>query len=269
MAKTNTRKYLIYGSIAAIVGVIGYYIWKSSKKDEKPKDETPAPDNDEKEKDGKVNENPVKDNKGKGDGGGATVTAPTQAQIDLATAYRKWANSTDALKKKWGKTSTYDLDETSTIPYEANYFLKSYQGGGQAEYEAYLKGNSAVGTNQAQNKKNMDALENAWYSMSAAKKYSDTGRSLQIQFEPYNSGNDPHFWQINFYGNTNGKSATTYAIFDGTNKQVGTGYWSFTPGGGYKIKATSGIGKRASEYRNFDLGAFLYAVVGRSITWKK
>lgn len=132
MAKTNTRKYLIYGSIAAIVGVIGYYIWKSSKKDEKPKDETPAPDNDGKEKDGKVNEN-----KGKGDGGGATVTPPTQAQIDLATAYRKWANSTDWKIKTYGATSKYKLDETSRIPYNDN-FTDSYSVG-KTDYDAFLK----------------------------------------------------------------------------------------------------------------------------------
>ena len=84
MAKTNTRKYIIYGSIATIVGVIGYYIWKSSKKDEKPKDETPAPDNDGKEKDGKVNETPVKD-KGNVGTSASTTKNPfiTTTELDL------------------------------------------------------------------------------------------------------------------------------------------------------------------------------------------
>ena len=84
MAKTNTRKYIIYGSIATIVGVLAYYIWKSSKKDEKPKDDTPAPDNDGKEKDGKVNETPVKD-KGNVGKPASTTKNPfiTTTELDL------------------------------------------------------------------------------------------------------------------------------------------------------------------------------------------
>lgn len=122
MAKTNTRKYLIYGSIATIVGVLAYFIWKGSKKPQTPKniDETPSPLGD--------------DNKSQG----GSSTSPTTEQVALATAYRKWANSTDALSLKWGKKSTYDLDETSSTPYN-NYFTNSYNGGGKAEYEAYLK----------------------------------------------------------------------------------------------------------------------------------
>jgi len=264
MAKSNTRKYLIYGSIAAIVGVIGYYIWKSSKKDDKPKDETPALDNDGNEKDGKVNETPVKD---KGNVG-TPATAPTQEKIDLAKAYRTWANSTDALSLKWGKKSKYDLDATRTDPYGGT-FLTSYNDGGKAEYEAFLKGSSAGANQIATNKKNMDALIEAWYGNSAAKKYSDTGRSLQIQFDPAQSWNDPYFWQINFYGNTNGKSSPTYSISDGSNKRVGTGYWLFSQGAGYKLTASSGIGKREQPYRGTQFNAVLKAIIGREITWKK
>jgi len=122
MAKTNTRKYLIYGSIATIVGVLAYFIWKGSTKQDNPKNDETIPEED--------------NNKGgKNNGGGSSVN---QAEIDLAIAYRKWANSTDALKKKWGALSIYKLDETGSTP-NNSYFASSYNGGGKAEYEAYLK----------------------------------------------------------------------------------------------------------------------------------
>jgi len=53
------------------------------------------------------------------------VTNPTAEQLKLAKDYRTWANSTPELKVKYGKTSPYDLDATSSKPYNTN-FEKSY-----------------------------------------------------------------------------------------------------------------------------------------------
>ena len=77
------------------------------------------------------------------DGGGSTPSSstsssPTSAQIALAKDYRLWANSTDALSKKYGKKSSYDLDKTSSNPYNS-YFKRSYAVG-QGEYEAWKAG---------------------------------------------------------------------------------------------------------------------------------
>lgn len=54
----------------------------------------------------------------------------------LAKAYRIWANSTDELSKKYGKTSIYKLDAKSNDP-NNQYFRNSYEAG-KAEYEKYL-----------------------------------------------------------------------------------------------------------------------------------
>ena len=241
MAKTNTRKYLIYGSIAAIVGVIGYYIWKSSKKDDKPKDDTPAPDNDGNEKDGKVNETPVKD---KGNVG-TPATAPTQAEIDLAKAYRTWANSTDALSLKWGKKSKYDLDATRTDPYGGT-FLTSYNDGGKAEYEAYLKSKSGAGKTESQkaaNKKLMDNLAFAWGGHPAVTRSTDArGRIMKFRFLPTWKSDGDYYWYLYFIETASGKTPPTYYITDGYNKEFQTGYWTFN-GSKYSFNAVTGKNK--------------------------
>jgi hypothetical protein len=136
MAKTNTRKYIIYGSIATIVGVIGYYIWKSSKKDEKPKDETPAPDNDGNQKDGKVNETPVKDNSSNG------TPAPTGAPAGLDVArFQEWV---------WSYPE-YEL--SSTNPSETDSMKRMYKStlcrGNACVYKTAVDGLWGQGTSQA------------------------------------------------------------------------------------------------------------------------
>ena len=67
-----------------------------------------------------------------------TVTTPTDDQIKLAKEYRIWANSTPALKKKYGKTSPYDLDAVSSKPWNT-YFEKSYAVG-KTEFEQRTPG---------------------------------------------------------------------------------------------------------------------------------
>ena len=59
---------------------------------------------------------------------------PTPEDIELATKYRVWANSTPELAKKWGSTSVYKLSLTWNPPY-TEAFKKSYDAGGKDEFE--------------------------------------------------------------------------------------------------------------------------------------
>ena len=133
MANSNSRKYIIRGSAAVLVGAILYMLWKKYRKpkEEKKPDETKV---EEEKKEEKVNEKPVKD---KGNPGGTPAATPTQAEIDLAIAYRIWANSTDYKIRTYGATSKYKLDKTSSNPYNSN-FTDSYSAG-KTEYDAFLK----------------------------------------------------------------------------------------------------------------------------------
>lgn len=58
-----------------------------------------------------------------------SVSPQVQKEKDnLARAYRKWANSTDELSKKYGKNSKFDLDAESRTPYNS-FFIKSFNAG--------------------------------------------------------------------------------------------------------------------------------------------
>ena len=50
-------------------------------------------------------------------------------QVALAKNYRQWANSTDALSKKYGKKSGYNLDSTYSSDPANDYFDRSYAAG--------------------------------------------------------------------------------------------------------------------------------------------
>jgi hypothetical protein len=162
MAKTNTRKYIIYGSIATIVGVIGYYIWKSSKKDEKPKDETPSLDNDGKEKDGKVNETPVKDNKtppsdGRNPDSGIkdkALASPTGFDEATGNKFRVWFNDNYPEMAK-----AFDLDR-SGLPDNSNIRRALYKY--SAEWKKYVasqtSGNSSTVTTPVKERPKIYAL---------------------------------------------------------------------------------------------------------------
>mgnify|MGYP003638925544 CR=1 FL=1 len=121
----KTKKRLVIGtSVVIILSVGGYYLYKwlkdSGKIGGKVTDESLS------EETNFVAEKPK-----------GSKPQITQAQIELATAYRIWANSTDTLNKKYGKKSSYDLDATSNVPYNS-YFTKSYAAG-KTEYEKAAK----------------------------------------------------------------------------------------------------------------------------------
>jgi hypothetical protein len=127
MEATTKKKLVIGTSVAVILGVGGYFLYKFLKekgviggkvKEDVQEEETviDAPSN---------------------SSNSSNSSKPTTAQKELATAYRIWANSTDTLKKKYGKDSSYDLDATSNTPYNS-YFTKSYAAG-KTEYEKAAK----------------------------------------------------------------------------------------------------------------------------------
>ena len=127
MEATTKKKLVIGTSVAVILGVGGYFLHKFLK-----------------EKGvigGKVQEDVQEEetviDATSNSSNSSNSSKPTTAQKELATAYRIWANSTDTLKKKYGKLSSYDLDATSNTPYNS-WFTKSYAAG-KTEYEKAAK----------------------------------------------------------------------------------------------------------------------------------
>ncbi len=134
MKAKATRTYLIIGAVT-VLSAIGIYAWvRRSKriKQEKAALKAKLAELEEAAK-RKEKETPASS---------STSTTPSAADIALAIDYRTWANSTEALKKKYGKTSPFDLDSTSSKPYNKN-FLNSYAAG-KTEYEASKKPASAA-----------------------------------------------------------------------------------------------------------------------------
>jgi hypothetical protein len=143
MEANKKRKIIIWSSVLTILGIGGYfgYKWlkdngKIGKPKPKPNTDTPNLGNQSSGGSSSGGSSSGGSSSGGSSSGGSSskITAEEKA---LATQYRVWANSTDELSKKWGKKSTYDLDASSTTPYNS-FFLKSYNGGGKAEYEKYI-----------------------------------------------------------------------------------------------------------------------------------
>ena len=133
-AKTKKRV-IIWTSVAVVLGVGGYFLYKYLK---------------DKGIIGKNDTGDTGSTGGQNTGGGAEnqvvhpipSSTPTAEQTALATAYRIWANSTDELSKKYGKKSSYDLDASSSNPYGGT-FLRSYAAG-KSDYEKSIKGNTTT-----------------------------------------------------------------------------------------------------------------------------
>jgi hypothetical protein len=220
------KKYLIWGAVATI-GAILIYSWKKGKDTQRKKDEekvdvdngTPKSTNASQEN--TSNTKSVSENKGT-----TSSTSPTSAEIAVAKDYRKWANSTDALKAKWGKTSKYDLDETSSNPYNTN-FLSSYQGGGGAEYVKYRES------------KNQNTSDADYWNMfvelgrflGASSKSSDGVQYYELKF-------DTNYQLIIGLG-TN-KSAPFYAMKNTITNETESGVWLFKKGKGLTLIGENG-----------------------------
>ena len=225
MAKSNTRKYIIWGSAAVLLGAVGYMLWKKYRK---PKDEVKTdviPDQTPVET---PVQTPVPNSS-------STPSGPTAAQTELATKYRTWANSTDALSQKWGKKSKYDLDATGSYN---KFFLDSYNGGGKAEYEASLKASE-------QNTKNAEVYNRAkdgFYNNKNVKQGTNSfGRYLRVPFNLSIDGRFPETWVLYLYPNEKAgvKDGPIYNIYqlDSTKKQAG--YWNYGADKKWTMRSTS------------------------------
>jgi hypothetical protein len=262
MAKSNTRKYIIWGSGAVLIGAIGYMLWKKYRK---PKEETKVADV---TPDGSSNQTQTQTQTQSTSSNTATITKnpfSTKEELDL---FQTWVYNVKGDKNILGASKIDGLwgpsSATAWDKYGEEY--KKYQKANQDKNSA----DSKIATQKTVNKQNMDALVNGWNRSPAAKIGTINGRSLKLEFEPNNSWNDSHFWNITFYENTNGKSSPTYTIGDGTNKLIGSGYWTYSKTVGYKLTTSSGVGKRPAPYTDGSLVPILKAIIGRSsITWKK
>tara|TARA_R110000868_G_scaffold120986_1_gene321013 strand:- start:5538 stop:6314 length:777 start_codon:yes stop_codon:yes gene_type:complete len=131
--KSNSKdKIIIWVSIAILLGIGGYFGVKKLKqfKEEKAEKEKKTSESDTSEE--SVVTPPDKSDE--------TKSSPSAVDTAIAIAYRTWANSTDALIKKYGKKSKYDLDATSNNPTKGT-FSRSYAEG-KNEFDKYNKSNS-------------------------------------------------------------------------------------------------------------------------------
>lgn len=231
MAKTNTRKYLIYGSIAAIVGVIGYYIWKSSKTDDKPKDDT-VPDVD----------NPVKDGNIKDNSGGATAPPAEDIPLKSENAIRKFQYYVINTKK----------DETILGSGGNSGYGDDGKWGGKTkaawdkygeEYKKYLgaetpEGGSATAGITTQNRDNFNKLV-ASFPKGILSQTPSGIRILTLKFHEIIGGKTFGIWKINLYEQTTLKDKqTSYVIKDEDNKTIQIGYYT---NAGKNMRATGGL----------------------------
>jgi hypothetical protein len=227
MAKTNTRKYLIYGSIATIVGVLAYYIWKGSKKDDKPKDETPAPDNDGNQKDGNIKDN----------GGGATPPikdCTNNSTLKSENAIRKFQYY--VINTKGDKTILLPDNDDGIWGCKTRAAWDKYG----ADYKKSLggetpEGGSAVAGITTQNKDNFNKL-----AASFSKPFYTTASGIRYFilkfYDP--SGTKPNIWTIRMFEQASMKDkGTTYAIIDHNGNNIQTGYYT---NAGKNLRATTG-----------------------------
>ena len=126
---------VITTSILVIGGIGGYLLWDHFRKPEG----SGSGDQNDQDSGNEESEGSKGGSKGGSSGGSSVQIKDTgykpQTKTELATNYRLWANSTQALSKKYGAESSYDLDKTGSAN---SYFEKSYAAG-KTEYEAYLK----------------------------------------------------------------------------------------------------------------------------------
>lgn len=231
MAKTNTRKYLIYGSIAAIVGVIGYYIWKDSKKpEEKPKD------------DGVVDDGGLKDGQQDDKGSGGSTPTPTEQPLKSENAIRKFQyyvinTKGDKTILGTGGESGYgddgqwgDKTKAAWDKYGADY-KKSFPKKNPSESDPAL----GITT---QNKLNFNKLV-ASYPKGTLSQTPSGIRIWTLKFHEVVVGKTFDVWKIDLYEQTTLKDKKTqYAIKDEANRTIQIGYYSNL---GKNMEATGGL----------------------------
>lgn len=188
--------------------------------------------------------------------------------------YRTWANSTPELAKKWGKTSKYDLDATGSYN---KFFLESYNGGGKAEYEAFLKGGNTPGEILLKsNVAKVDRMQNSWkgtvsYVQLGGAPTGIMNKKFEKGFAGKNSKGDQRTYKITLYAQSSAtnkrpvfKIEEYYYDYNKSNRRgayIGDweGYWDLSSDGSkltYEVFAggTKGNKGTANGVANFVKG---------------
>lgn len=142
MDAKKKKRIIVWTSVATILGIGSYLLYKWLK-DSGKIGKGSSNNNNDSGTTTVIRDTPITSSGSSSGSSSSSSSSITEEQKALATNYRIWANSTDELAKKWGKPSKYDLDASSTTPYN-NFFLRSYNGGGKAEYEKYLADQKAT-----------------------------------------------------------------------------------------------------------------------------
>jgi len=267
MAKTNTRKYLIYGSIATIVGVLAYFIWKGSTKPQQPKNDETIPEED--------------NNKGGKNNGGGSPSSGIPAGLNV-TKFQEWiwnrvehglskvssnpdkynsmlcsgaCDFNTGVDGNWGKTG---LSKTSLAweKYKQYWDISKNQptaegdkkfpkGGGKDSGSGSGQSGKPTPTQQSQdNKKSMDALVFSFTGNTAATPLVDSsGRILVVKFH-FTWGTIKDY-KIVFFEMKSGKRKPYFKIQElDSNKLIREGSWEYlnnTP------KFTPTAGKYANQ----------------------
>jgi len=100
---------------------------------------------------------------------------------NLAIAYRLWANSTDALSKKYGKKSKFDLDNASSNPSKGT-FPASFKQGSEEYSKALMSGEARKAKNELERLQKTKTYSNDWYTLRVDE--------LEDLFSGYTNNND-------------------------------------------------------------------------------
>lgn len=230
MAKTNTRKYLIYGSIATIVGVLAYFIWKGSKKDDKPKNDfTPQPDNDNQFKD-----------QNKGGGVGGNTPAPTEDRpLKSENAIRKfqyYVINTKGDKTILGSGGESGYGDDGQWGSKTKAAWDKYG----ADYKKTLDGETPPSTETVNGITNENKDKFNKLAASFSKPVYTTSKGIRYFilrfYDP--STNHPNIWNIRMFEQASMKDkGTTYVIVDHNGNIIQQGYYT---NAGKNLRATDG-----------------------------
>ena len=150
MEASTKKKIILFTSISIVLGVGGYFGYQFLK------DKGLIGKGDD------SNSDENSDETSEGSSSSSSSNSPTSSQVKLASDYRAWANSTEALKNKYGKNSKFDLDAVSSSPYN-DFFLRSYKEGKDDFLKAKQQGAVAAVKATIAKKQLVQTYPNDWY----------------------------------------------------------------------------------------------------------
>ena len=150
MEASTKKKVILFVSVSVVLGVGGYFGYQFLK------------DKGIIGKGGNEDSDEGSDETSEGGSSSSSSNSPTAAQLKLAKDYRLWANSTEALKNKYGKKSKYDLDAVSSSPYNS-WFLNSFKAGESDFKKAKQQGAVNAVKNTIAKKQLVQTYPDDWY----------------------------------------------------------------------------------------------------------